>query len=264
MIHTSLKLLLAFACVSWIAAGESPVPPPALTLDLGNGISLALAQIPVGKFLMGAESDPKGKRERRMDEPQHEVTLTKSYFIGIHEVTQEQFQQVMGRNPSRYRDHAKKPVEQVSWFDAVDFCNKLSATSKRTVQLPSEAQWEYATRAGTTGWLSWTPVSGDKIDFFGWVSGGSNLRFSTNLVGQLKPNPWGLYDTYGNVFEWCADWYAEYEAKPVSDPSGPATGACRVKRGGSFHAGGHGSYSRYANRPETARHDIGFRIVVVE
>ena len=155
----------------------------------------------------------------------------------MYEVTQEQYERVMGKNPSRFKG-PQLPVERVSWKAAVSFCTKLSAfpeeqAAGRTYRLPTEAEWEYACRAGSTtdfcfGDAEWG------LDDYAWYEDNSDHR--THPVGQKRPNAWGLYDMHGNVWEWCADWHDEayYEASPVDDPQGPATGVDRVGRGGSW------------------------------
>jgi len=231
-----------------------------LTLDLGNAVTMKLALIPAGKFTMG-NADTRGSLGSMR--PVHEVTISKPFYMGIHEVTQEQYEQVTGKNPSRYKGKKNNPVEQVSWFDAAEYCRMLSAKTVKAVRLPTEAEWEYAVRPGSPGdppgqfyWAiaNWLPV-------WAWAPGKVDLD-STYPVGLLKANEWGLYDVYGNVFEWCRDWYADYDAAPVVDPQGPATGKSRVKKGGSFYAGGCGAAERSGYPPEVAMRNIGFRVVV--
>jgi len=202
--------------------------PAAKELDLGVGVTMKLALIPAGKFMMGSLDSEKG---RSKDEgPQHEVTLSKPFYMGVTEVTQAQYEAVMGTNPSHFKG-ATNPVEKVPWEDATEFCKKLSEKTRQAVRLPTEAEWEYACRAGTTTRFSF----GDEDSILGdyaWYD--SNSGGTTHPVGQKKPNAWGLYDMHGNVYEWCADWYGDYPKGAVTDPQGPASGAVLVLRGGSW------------------------------
>ena len=193
--------------------------------DLGKGVKLVMVLIPAGKFVMGS---PKKEDGRYDDEAQHEVTLTKSYYMGKYAVTQEQWKAVMGKNPSDTKG-AKLPVTDVSWEDCQKFIKKLNGITKGKYRLPTEAEWEYACRAGTTTAYSFgakiTPKDANYDD-----SGiGEPIE-----VGSYKPNNFGLYDMCGNVWEWCEDWEADYPKGAVTDPKGPATGENRVLRGGSF------------------------------
>jgi formylglycine-generating enzyme required for sulfatase activity len=262
-------------------------PAKTLTLDLGNKVTMKLVQIPAGKFLMGSpDSEQKeaaksaaasGLKEEDVkkwfenESPQHEVTISKAYYMGIYDVTQEQYEQVMGKNPSQFKG-AKNPVETVSWDDAREFCKKLSAKAGKTVQLPTEAQWEYACRAGTkTPFNTGETISTDQANYNGnYVYGNGakgEYRQKTTPVGTFKPNAFGLYDMHGNVWQWCADRYDEkyYGNSPKADPTGPADGNARVLRGGSWcynplHCR---SAFRYLSSPDY-RFIIGFRVVVAE
>jgi len=193
--------------------------------DLGKGVKLEMTLIPAGKFMMGSPASEKGRYD---NETQHEVTLTKSYYMGKYEVTQEQWEAVMGDNPS-YTVGAKLPVTDVSWNDCKKFIKKLNGITKGKYRLPTEAEWEYACRAGTSTAYSFgakiTPKDANYDD--------SKLGKPVE-VGSYKPNAFGLYDMHGNVWEWCEDRYAKYLAGAVMDPKGPAKGECRVLRGGSF------------------------------
>jgi len=198
------------------------VPGKPQIVDLGGGVTLDLVLIRPGTFTMG--SDEGG------DERAHQVTLTKPFYLGKYEVTQEQWQQVMGGNPSVFKG-AKNPVENVSWDDCQEFMGKLrKKVPGEAFRLPTEAEWEYACRAGTTG-----EYAGD-LDAMAWYD--SNSGGKTHPVGGKKPNAWGLYDMHGNVWEWCADGYGDYPNGAATDPNGPNTGSIRVLRGGSwFHVG---------------------------
>ena len=194
-------------------------------IDLGNGVKLGMILIPAGKFKMGS---PASEISRKNDEKQHEVTLTKAYYMGKYEVTQEQWEAVMGNNPSRSKG-AKLPVTDVSWEDCHEFIKKLNANTDGGFRLPTEAEWEYACRAGTKTAYSF----GDKI-----TSKNANYKDSKIgkpiEVGSYKANAFGLFDTHGNVWEWCEDKYGEYSSGAVTDPKGPAKIEDSVLRGGSF------------------------------
>ena len=219
--------------------------------DLGKDVKLEMILIPAGKFVMGSPASEKG---HRVNETQHEVTLTKPFYMGKHEVTQEQWDAVMINNRSFYRG-PKLPVTSVSWENCQEFIKKLNAKTSGGYRLPTEAEWEYSCRAGTTTAYSY----GDSI-----TKNDSNVEgLSTKVVGSYKPNAFGLYDMHGNVWEWCEDWKVDYPKEAVIDPKGPEAGKNRVLRGGSFT--GVGMHSRSANwfdnLPSTWNIDyLGFRL----
>ena len=193
------------------------------TVDLGGGVLLELVWCPPGTFTMGSPSDEAG---RFNDETRHRVTLTKGFWLGKTEVTQRQWEAVMGANPSHFRG-ADLPVETVSWDGCQEFVRKLNGKAAGgKFRLPTEAEWEYACRAGTFG-----PYAGSLADM-GWYS--ENSGKMPLAAGQKRANAWGLYDMHGNVFEWCQDWYGDYPAGNVTDPAGPGSGVSRVYRGGSW------------------------------
>ena len=203
-------------------------------VDLGNGISLDMILIPSGKFLMGS---PKSEINRRVEESQHEVTITKPFFMGKYEVTQGQWKEIMGNNPSQIirtgafggeiLNTANFPVTNVSWEDCQEFIKKLNAKTDGGYGLPTEAEWEYACRAGTETAYSFGKQIEARVD--------ANVDLSHNqAVGSYKPNKFGLYDMHGNVLEWCNDWEANYPLGSMTDPMGPVNGEDRVLRGGSF------------------------------
>ena len=200
-----------------------------LTLDLGGSVQMEFMLIRPGTFVMG---DPEGFDDEK---PVHKVTITSPFYIGKYEVTQEQWQAVMGNNPSYFKG-PKNPVEMVTWNDCQTFMKKLNGKStEERVQfaLPTEAQWEYACRAGTTTRYSF---GNDKtrLNDYAWHPGNSERR--THPAGQKKSNAWGLHDMHGNVWEWCSDWYDHlyYAKSPPRDPKGPSSGEHHVLRGGSF------------------------------
>jgi formylglycine-generating enzyme required for sulfatase activity len=208
----------------------------------------------------------------RPEGPVRPVTLTKGFWIGQYEVTQPQYQAVMGTNPSHFRGDTL-PVENVNWMAAKEFCKKLSQKESKTYALPTEAQWEYVCRAGTTTEYSYGSVGsnlyaygnpGNYLDDFGWYRNNSDQK--THPVGQKKPNPWGLYDIHGNVWEWCSDWYAPYYAGMQLDPCGSGSGTFRVLRGGSWCGNDWfcGSAFRYGDLPDTKDSRYGFRIVCLD
>jgi formylglycine-generating enzyme required for sulfatase activity len=243
--------------------GSEPIPKE-ITIQIGEDVSMKLALIPAGKFMMGSPETEKG---RRNEEVQHEVTISKPFYMGVTEVTQAQYEAVMGTNPSKFKG-ATNPVDTVSWNDAADFCKKLSEKTRHPVRLPTEAEWEYACRAGTTTRFSF----GDKDSVLGdyaWYDGNSGgttrpVGGTTHPVGQKKPNAWGLYDMHGNVWEWCADWYGDYPKAAATDPSGAASGAYRVLRGGSWSYNPISCRSalRHINNPDSGSRNDGFRVVV--
>ena len=256
------------------ATQPSTQPAKELTLDLGNKVTMKLVKIPAGKFLMGS---PDGEQGHQANEgPQRLVTITKPFYMGVCEVTQEQYEQVIGKNPSIFKG-AKNPVECVSWDEAVEFCKKLSAKTGKTVSLPTETQWEYACRAGTKTRFGFGDKDEDlhkygnycdksNTDGLDWRDKDHNDGFDkTAPVGSLKPNDWGLYGMHGNVWEWCSDWADSYANAKNQDPMGPDSGSGRVLRGGGWY--GHPSRCRSALRlgsyPDLRIDDLGFRVVVV-
>jgi eukaryotic-like serine/threonine-protein kinase len=221
--------------------------------DLGKGIKLDLVLIPAGKFMMGSPASETG---RGSNETQHEVTLTKPFYMGKHEVTQEQYEAVMGNNPSSNKG-AKLPVTYVSWNDCQEFIKKLNAKTNGGYRLPTEAEWEYACKAGT-GTAYSVGDSLTKSD----ANSGAGPGGSLISVGTYKANAFGLYDMHGNVWEWCENWYRDYPAGAVTDPKGPGTGTSRVLRGGSFSYLGSKARSSYrlASPPTFRNNTDGFRL----
>ena len=237
-------------------------------LHLANNVSLELVKIKAGSFMMGSTESEKKILD---NEKQHRVTITKDYWLGKYEITQEQWQAVMGDNPSRFRGD-KYPVEKVSWDRAREFCAKLDELYADKLprgyhfDLPTEAQWEYACRAGTTAALNnGKMVSGREhcpnLDEVGWYYGNSGGL--PHPVGEKRPNAWGLYDMHGNVFEWCRDWYDFYDGD-ATDPRGPASGLHRVFRGGCWNLPAVDCRSacrnHYAPMPRSC---TGFRLALV-
>jgi formylglycine-generating enzyme required for sulfatase activity len=226
-----------------------------LSEDLGNDIKLAMMAIPGGSFLMGSD-------EYDNEKPIHQVTLS-PFRMGKYQVTQAQWRAVMGNNPSLYKGD-DPPVEHVSWKDASSFCQKLTEKTGREYRLPTEAEWEYACRAGSTGRYCF----GDNnalLQKYAWYR--KNAGDKTHPVGEKLANDWGLHDMHGNVWEWCRDWYDEdyYWESLEENPQGPSSGTHRVLRGGSFNHDKDqcGSANRGSYTPDTIYRYLGFRVVCV-
>ena len=214
-----------------------------------DGVDYTFCWCPAGEFEMGSTNGDSNEK------PIHTVKLTRGFWMLQTEVTQEMWKSVMGENPS-YFTGDKLPVERVSWGACDKFCQNLRAKGLN-VQLPTEAQWEYACRAGTTG-----DYAGN-LDEMAWYDDNSGSK--THEVGLKKPNQWGLYDMHGNVWEWCSDWYGNYPNGTVTDPTGPTSGSSRVNRGGSWHC--FAGTCRSANRdwdydsPDDRYSILGLRLV---
>jgi formylglycine-generating enzyme required for sulfatase activity len=230
-------------------------------MEVTNSIGMKLRLIPAGKFMMGS---PGTESYRSDNETQHRVSITKPFYMGETEVTQEQYQKVMGTNPSQYKG-PQNPVEKVSWAEAVEFCRKLSAmpaekTAGHVYRLPTEAEWEYACRSGTTTAYGFGDDA-SRLGDYGWFEDNSDSK--THPVGEKKPNAWGLYDMHGNVWEWCQDRYGAYPSGSATDPTGATSGSNRVYRGGSWYGSARNcrSADRYWSTPEGRDYDLGFRVL---
>ena len=218
--------------------------------------------IPAGRFLMGAGADDEDICicDRR---PQHEMSISKAFYLGKYPVTQKEWEEVMGSNPSFFQG-ADHPVEMVSWEEVQKFIKKPNEREGRDgYRLPTEAEWEYACRAGSTTRYSFGDDAG-QLKEYGWYA--KNSGDQTHPVGGKKPNAWGLYGMHGNVWEWVSDWYGEYQSGAVTDPAGPSSGSERVLRGGSWSGNASSCQSAYRAvlqphfRP---RPSVGFRLVLV-
>ncbi len=199
---------------------------PIRRVDLGGGVRLTMMRIPAGKFRMGS---PVGDAKEK---PLHEVEITREFWLARTEVTQAQWEAVMGNNPSRFRGDPNRPVEQVTWEDCGRFVERLNVLVPRgNFRMPTEAEWEYACRAGAETEYSFGDAAKD-LALHGWHQG--NASGQTQPVARLKPNAWGLYDLHGNVWEWCTDWHGPYDARKASDPTGPRNGRDRATRGGCW------------------------------
>jgi formylglycine-generating enzyme required for sulfatase activity len=272
-----------------------PVPPPPKMAEpvpdliTTKTTDLTLKLIPAGTFLMGSPEGEGLDRER----PQHKVTISRPFYLGIHQVTQAQYTKLMGENPSYFAttgngkdkvagmDTSRFPVEMVSWYESVRFCNALSQAEGLDpyykiegaqveiaegdgYRLPTEAEWEYACRAGPGGVGAF--CFGDdagQLGRYAWCNDNSGGK--THPVGQRLASAFGLFDMHGNVWEWCWDGYADYDANPAVDPVGPLGATARVRRGGGWI--GNPRDARSANRgwgtPEDRRSGLGFRLARV-
>jgi formylglycine-generating enzyme required for sulfatase activity len=272
-------------------------------VEIENSIGMKFILIPPGEFMMGSTEEevaqllkePKQLAQeatlQKADQwyidrlpseaPRHRVRITRPFYLGLYEVTQAEYERVTGVNPSAFSAESKEaaevagldtsghPVEQVSWNDAKTFCEKVSAmpeeqTARRVYVLPTEAQWEYACRAGTA--TKWSCGDGEGVlGDYAWFETNSGGR--THGVGERKPNAFGLFDMHGNVWEWCADWLDDryYAASPMDDPPGPASGASRMHRGGAWSSPARycRSASRNRNVPDARPNYLGFRLALV-
>ena len=251
-----------------------------------NSIGMEFVLIPAGEFMMGSDDsscpqdDPFTEKNEYLDclsnlnilpfeTPRHKVVISKPFYIGKYEVTQLQWYKVMGNNPAYFKtekvgmDSRNHPIESVSWDDVQEFLKKLNAMEKTNAyRLPTEAEWEYAARAGSeTAYCFGNDES--QLEQYAWYVKNSGNK--THPVGQLKPNVWGLYDMHGNVWEWTSDWHdwQYYSQSPAKDPQGPASGSGRVNRGGSWNyaAGLCRAARRYYYSPDVRGGNIGFRLV---
>jgi formylglycine-generating enzyme required for sulfatase activity len=296
---------ISIAAAIYFGGGESGNSSGSSNPNGGKKISIEMVLIKPGTFMMGSPANEPG---RYGDETQHQVTLT-GFYMGKYEVTQAQYEAVMGSNPSFDKrpaspetSTANRPVEQVNWYSAIVFCNKLSMQEglspayripgfnnstdpaawgtvpkfwndsavatwdgveivggSNGYRLPTEAQWEYACRAGTTTAYN----TGDTIsDDTGWYAGNTGRR--THEVGEKPPNAWGLYDMHGNVSEWCWDWAGNYSSGAQTDPMGAVSGGIpwdRMERGGAWSLSGHRSAHRTSSTPSYGGGSSGFRVV---
>ena len=245
-------------------AGKAPKHGDTKTLVLPGGAKLEMIYVAPGEFMMGSDD---GKIDAK---PAHKVKLTKGFWLGKYEVTQAQWQSIMGNNPSAFKGD-DKPVDSVSWLDCQSFINKVNAQLNCGARLPTEAEWEYACRAGTIGsyasvkinnYAAEHPESVKTLYAMGWYD--ANSTASTHPVGKKQPNHWGFYDMHGNVWEWCSDRHGGYPSGSVTDPIGATSNKCigRVLRGGSYNGTAKGchSASRGWCRPHVHLDRYGFRL----
>ncbi len=272
-----VSLLLATGFVG-LASAVPPAFPNASILQraeaqrlgkparITNSIDMKLVLIPAGEFIMGS---PENESGRRSDEDQHPVTLTQAFYLSETEVTQAQWMALKNKNPSFFEGD-NYPVDTVNWIEAVEFCHLLSEKEGATYRLPTEAEWEYACRAGTTTpYNTGRTLGTDQANYNGQIGGRKDkgkrgeFRDEATKVRTFSPNAWGLYDMHANVWEWCSDWHGIYPKRKVVDPKGPETGTLRVVRGGCWVNAQR--ISRSANRgkakPNRWNFNFGFRIV---
>ncbi len=257
---SKLKRLYLVILSFFLLVGALPSFAAASQKTFTNSIGMEFVLIPAGTFLMGAA---RHFENADIDElPRHKVTITKPFYIGKYEVTQEQWVAIMGSNPSRFKGR-RRPVENVSWNDVQKFIKKLNEKEKTTkYRLPTEAEWEYAARAGEPGSYCFGDLVAD-LPLYAWYYHNANAQ--THEVGLLKPNSWGLYDMHGNVWEWCQDWYSfdYYSKSPEKDPQGPESGVLKVERGGGWDALPDACRSAYRHGffPFKGNSALGFRLV---
>jgi formylglycine-generating enzyme required for sulfatase activity len=264
-------------CVASVLADEPAKPPESntpATKQIQNSIGMQFVLISKGRFLMGSPPD---EEDRSDDEQQHEVLLSRDFYLGVYEVTQSQYEAAMEENLSYFQgtqvlgeDTSRHPVDSVSWEDAVEFCQRLAERpeekkANRKYRLPAEAEWEYACRA-----KSRTPtqfsfgIYDTQLGGYAWYT--ANSKKMTHPVGVKLPNKFGLHDMHGNVWEWCSDWYDDkyYASSTDADPRGPDSGTSRVLRGGSWYD--VPLYVRSARRnsapPAHRNRNNGFRVVL--
>lgn len=274
MRRTLIPILILVGCgyFLWDALSEAEqiarkgIPPRnsdqhALPRSFQNSLGMSFVLIPIGEFLMGSSV---GTDEK----PAHRVHITRHFYMGIYEVTQGQWQKVMGTSLEEQRNKANPewgyngvgdddPMYYVSWNEAQTFLQRLNTLEGVNVyRLPTEAEWEYACRAGATEEIP------ENINLMAWY--GANSGEKTHPVGQKQPNAWGLYDMHGNVWEWCQDWFGMYSEDTGWDPKGPETGTSRIVRGGSWLVNKDGlrSASRVLGDPEARNGSVGFRVAV--
>jgi formylglycine-generating enzyme required for sulfatase activity len=234
-----------------------PASPPETSFPktLRNSIGMEFVLIPAGEFQMGSNDGEEAEK------PVHRVRISKAFYLGEYEVTQGQWQAVMGNNPSQFKGDPNLPVESVSWDDVQEFIRRLNAREGGTkYRLPTEAEWEYAARAGTTTTYSF----GNNPSQLGecvWYRDYAERKM--HPVGQRKPSAWGLYDMHGNVWEWVQDWSSPYPPGFVTDPQGPSSGSSRVIRGGGLFGGAGGCRPafRYSALPDDRSPYRGFRLL---
>ena len=252
-----------------------------MPVETMNSIGMKLVLIPPGEFDMGSTKEEvaplleKAKREDKVDKivvtmlpseaPKHRVKITKPFYMGITEVTQEQYKKITGKNPSRFTGNPSRPVEQVTWYDTIEFCDILSQKEGKKYRLPTEAEWEYACRAGSTTKWCFGDNEAELEDYAWFGAWFSDAPGETHPVAQKEANAFGLYDIHGNVHEFCQDWFEReyYSHSPTVDPRGPDTGEGRVHRGGCL--GCRATRCRSATRGPTPLHltynHLGFRVV---
>jgi formylglycine-generating enzyme required for sulfatase activity len=278
MINSSLKIIGCTLCFLLVFNGaHSGYAQPKI---FTNSIEMEFILIPAGSFMMGTdcqednpftEKNEYAECDHKVEHPKHEIVISEPFYISKYEVTQLQWYLIMDKNPANFKtekvgmDSRHHPVEMVSWDDVQEFIRKLNKKEgTNAYRLPSEAEWEYAARAGTdTEYFFGNDPH--RLKEYAWYV--ENSKAKTNQVGTLKPNSWGLYDMYGNVWEWCLDWYdgAYYSKSPSENPPGPNSGTNRVLRGGSWSSLARicRSAYRHAAAPDSHDDSFGFRLVKI-
>ncbi|MBN1293292.1 MAG: formylglycine-generating enzyme family protein [Candidatus Latescibacteria bacterium] len=270
-IYYFIFLLSTLLIISVLEPQAKNIKVESRIIKLDNENSLTLVSIPAGSYMMGSEAE-------KDEQPIHKVTLD-AFEMGETEITQGQYEAITGSNPSHFSGDKNLPVEKVTWQDAALFCNKLSNReglqqcyneetwkcdfTKNGFRLPTEAEWEYACRAGTITEYN-TGDSEQDLARAGWYGGTSgNSGEKTHPVAQKEPNIWGLFDMHGNVWEWCNDSFGGYTSEPVHNPKGPESGSYSVMRGGSWFNNAHFARSafRLNDRSDRTGYFTGFRIV---
>lgn len=277
-----MVLSVLSACSEGNPIGESghpalPVEPetPDVLDTFTNSIGMRFVKIPAGDFIMGAND----RNAYQCEKPCHRVIINNPFYMGVYEITQADWESVMGFNPydldrsnpyynlPGMADRITHPTHPatVSWEDAQNFVSTLNTIEGHNrYRLPTEAEWEYATRAGTISAYSFGEDAG-VLDYYAWYNGDFETG-GTHPVGQKRPNPWGLYDVHGNVWEWVQDWYSEtyYDESPQNDPQGPESGENRTVKGGSWHTSATSWRSSFRKpyKPNYRGISIGFRIVL--
>lgn len=271
-LRSSAVTFCRFVAISCASAAGFVSPPLQATDAPGAGLrpahviadlKLELLWVAPGEFTMGSPADE--PERNKAEGPPTRVTLTRGFWLGRTEVTQAQYEAIMGTNPSSLKSAGPQaPVEHVSWIDAMAFCKKLTERERaagrlpagHVFTLPTEAQWEYSFRAGTTGAYVGEPEATAWYD--------RNSAATTHPVGEKKPNPWGFHDMAGNVLEWCYDWYGNYAGGAATDPSGPERGYYRIARGGSWRTDARLGRAAARSGGSAGRQDytIGFRLAL--
>ena len=262
--HSPLRALLIPLLMAWTSAGHAV---DEISVELPGGATMEFVRIQPGTFLRGSPETEIGRFD--IEGPQHQVIISQGFYFGKYELTQAQWESVMETRPwtgEQYvLDRPEHPAVYISWFDVLEFIERLNQFEQRTIyRLPTEAEWEYAARAGTTGLWSF----GDDIEqltdyaWYGPNAWSIGERYG-HPVGTLLPNPWGLHDVHGNVWEWTRDWLGPYSAEPQIDPAGPETGRSRVVKGGYFDVFVRATRSaaRGSGNPVGRDYSVGARLV---
>jgi formylglycine-generating enzyme required for sulfatase activity len=262
----SLVSLWCFVFTGLLIATPTVAQSPDSPKQVINSIGMKLVLIPAGTFMMGS---PTEEPRRFRDESEHQVTLAKRFYMGCTEVTQGQWKKVMDTEPWKGKDSVEEgddfPAVHTVWDEAVEFCRKLSELETRVYRLPTEAEWEYACRGGTTTAFSFGADDAE-LGNYAWYNRNAwdvGEKFP-HRVAQKRPNPFGLYDMHGNVREWCSDWYSRYPTRSLTDPSGPKAGTLRVLRGGTYRSEPRlvRSAARGYCNPQDPNCVFGFRLVL--